>query len=358
MNIKNLEPQWGCDSFIQFFYEEEIKKFPNSILARVVSANREIYGVMAMSDFKCRNAKVRGKIRDKSLPVVGDWVLVTPDFSVIESVLQRKNEFFRSCELRGRELLISNVDKVFIVSSCNRDFNLARLERILHMVQAQGLVAKIVLNKSDLLSCDDAAKLREEVRMRMCTAEVFLISALLGTGVEEFKKAIQIGESVAMLGMSGVGKSTLGNIFKSGEKIKVSAIREEDARGRHTTTERQMFLTEQGFWLIDTPGMRLFSAGFAAESGGVGAFADIETLIAKCKFSDCRHRSEAACAVKNALMDGTLILKRWENYLKLKSEERFFERKQSKVAQSLEKKKWAKISKDFSRRKRFEESEF
>jgi ribosome biogenesis GTPase / thiamine phosphate phosphatase len=334
MNIEKIDPKWGFDAFIQFFYEEEIKKYPQAHLARVVSSNREIYGLMELGEGQIHHAKVRGQLRSKS-------------------------EFTRSCEIRGRELLISNVDKMFIVSSCNRDFNLARLERILHMVQSQGIVAKILLNKSDLLSAGDAEKLLEEVRTRTGISDVFLISALSGQGVCEFTSQIKEGESIAMLGMSGVGKSTLSNLFKAGEKIKVSAIREEDARGRHTTTERQMFLAEQGFWIIDTPGMRLFSAGVSEEEGlASGAFADIQELIAKCRFSDCQHKSEGSCAVKNSLADGTLESKRWENYLKLKSEERFFARKQSKVLHSQEKKKWAKISKDFEKRKRVERFEF
>ncbi|MEQ9812344.1 MAG: ribosome small subunit-dependent GTPase A [Azospirillaceae bacterium] len=252
---------------------------------------------------------------------VGDWVVLSrSEGRPPERLLDRQSLFKRraaGAESRV-QLIAANVDTVFITSSCNLDFNPARLERYLAVVHEAGALPVIVLTKADLAADPDDFRTRAQAVARGALVET--VNALWGADVARLAQWAGPGETVAFMGSSGVGKSTLINTLRGNAEQVTRAIREDDAHGRHTTTARGLFRLASGGWLIDTPGMREIQLAEAAE-GIDAAFDDVTTLAAGCRFNDCRHEGEPGCAVAAAVADGTLDPARVTRWRKLRREE-------------------------------------
>jgi ribosome biogenesis GTPase / thiamine phosphate phosphatase len=304
---------------------------PGVFPARVCVEHRNLY------DFYTAHgegtAAVSGRLRHEAqgradFPAVGDWVAVqqTADGTgaVIQAVLPRSNKFSR--KQAGREvdeqIVAANLDTVFLITSLNRDLNPRRLERYLAAATTLDVEPVIVLTKSDL--CDDVDGLAEPIRALARDIPVHAVSARTGNGLDALAPYLGTGRTVAMLGSSGVGKSTLLNRLLGSDCASVQAIRAGDDRGRHTTTWREMLPLPQGGLLIDNPGMRelqLWGDGVELD----GTFADIADLAAGCRYADCSHHHEPRCAVRQAIDDGALDAERLESYRKLEREEAYVE---------------------------------
>ena len=303
-------------------------------------------------------ADVTGKFRHEAasradLPVVGDWVVLQPrpeeGKATIQSVLPRKSKFVRKAAgSRTEEQIVgANIDTVFLVTSLNQDFNLRRLERYLVVALESGASPVIVLSKADL--CDMVEDILAEIQTVAKGIPVHAISVIQPGGLDELTPYFRHGETVALLGSSGVGKSTLINHLIGRDLQKVREVREHDGRGQHTTTHRELILLPQGGLVLDTPGMRELQLWDGEESLHQ-AFDDIEGLAGSCYFSDCQHREEPRCAVREAVAEGRLDAARYQSYEKLQKELKHMARKQDINAQITEKKKWKKLSRLASQR--------
>lgn len=292
-------------------------------------------------------AEISGKFRFEVLeqeeyPAVGDWVVISlraeEKRATIHKVLPRKSKFSRKVAgLETREQIVAaNVDKVFLVNALNRDFNIKRIERYLIMAWESGADPVIILSKADL--CDDLEEKLMEVERTAVGVPIHVISTVDGRGLDELNQYLIPGRTIALLGSSGVGKSTLINHLAQKELQKTNEVREYDDRGRHTSTSREMFVLDSGTIMIDTPGMREIQM-WSGEDGLTEAFEDIEKLAARCKFTDCKHKKEPGCAVREAIENGTLSSERFESYIKLQKEIRIAERKQALVEKSKKNKK-------------------
>jgi ribosome biogenesis GTPase / thiamine phosphate phosphatase len=293
--------------------------------ARVAAQHRGAYVVYAEAGE--RPAEVAGRFRHEAatasdFPAVGDWVAVedAPDAgaATIHAVLDRATAFSRKAagEEAVEQVVAANVDVVFLVSAFGDDLNVRRIERYLASGWESGATPIIVLNKSDL-SVDLAADLAE-VEAVAFGVPVHVVSCLAGDGLDELKAYLSGNRTVALLGSSGVGKSSLLNRLVGWERQDVRGIR-ADGRGRHTTTFRELVPLPDGGLVLDTPGMRELALWDAA--GGVeDAFTDVADLAAACRFADCAHESEPGCAVQAALADGSLAGERLESYRKLQRE--------------------------------------
>jgi len=292
-------------------------------LARVVAHHGEIYRIRTGSVEIF--ARVSGRFAHNAqspvdFPVVGDFVLVDLENGsegVIQKILERSSIFSRKAAGTKSEVqpIAANIDYVFICMSLNRDFNLRRLERYLSISWDSGAVPVVVLTKSDL--CDDVEKRKDEVESIAFGVDIIITSSMKDIGYDEIRKYVKSDKTVAFLGSSGVGKSTLINRLIGEDLIKTKEIRQDDDRGRHTTTTRNLFYLENGSAVIDTPGMR----EVGIESGETSmTFSDIEELALECKFSDCKHETEPGCAVKEAIEIGDVSEERLASFKKLKIE--------------------------------------
>ena len=293
-------------------------------------------------------ADVTGRLRHdaqnrRDLPAVGDWVALKPTTikrgrSTIHAVLPRKSVFSRKVagEETVEQLVATNVDTAFLITSLDRDFNLRRLERYLAMTWESGARPVILLNKADL--DDEVASRRAETDRVALGVPVHVVSARANTGLDALAPYLQPGQTIAVLGSSGVGKSTLINCLLGEDRLATREVRESDHRGRHTTTHRELVPLPGGALLIDTPGMRELQL-WSADAGLTEAFDDIATIAAGCYFADCRHDTEPRCAVKAAVAEGSLAADRLENFHKLQREQANLGRRQDALAQQGEKKR-------------------
>ncbi|MBW4696405.1 MAG: ribosome small subunit-dependent GTPase A [Aphanocapsa lilacina HA4352-LM1] len=343
----NLNP-FGWDGF----FAQAFAGYPEHEYApgRVIAEHRGGYGVATeMGEVA---AAVSGRLRHAAhgpadFPAVGDWVVLErrelPARGLIQAVLPRKSRFARRAAGGPSEaqLVAANVDVLFLVSGLDGDFNVRRIERYLVLAWESGANPVIVLNKADV-----CGELEERVRAVERVAPgvpVVAVSAASGS-LECLAPWLASGRTVALLGSSGAGKSTIANRLLGCPLQAVGAVREDDSRGRHTTTARQLLQLPGGALLIDTPGMRELQL-LAGEDSLETAFADVEALASRCRFRDCRHTNEPGCAVQAALLAGELEAARLESYRKLQREAAFEARRQERSAAQVEKERWKRIHK-------------
>jgi ribosome biogenesis GTPase len=281
-------------------------------------------------------------------PAVGDWVVVSiiddEERAKIHEILPRKSKFSRKAvgAQTDEQIIATNIDTVFLVSGLDRDFNLRRIERYLILVWESGANPVIILNKADL--CDEVEQRKAEVEAIAPSVPIISLSAIENQGLDALTPYLGTGQTVALIGSSGVGKSTITNQLAKKDIQAVQTVRKGDNRGRHTTTHRELIILPSGGLLIDTPGMREIQMWNGSE-GFQETFTDINTLATECRFRNCQHESEPGCAVQQALLDGTLDKQRFRNYRKLQQELEYNNRKQDQKASLAEKEKWKKIHK-------------
>lgn len=286
---------------------------------------------------------------EKGFPVVGDWVAVRildeqPPHAMIHAVLPRKSKFSRK-EPGSRvveQAVAANVDTAFIVVGLDHNFRARRIERYLTLAWESGAEPVVLLTKADV--CDDVDDKLNAAIASAPGVPVHALSVYENQGLEQLTGYLSQGRTIALLGSSGVGKSTIINHLLGREIQRVQEVRDMDSRGRHTTTSRQMFILPSGALMIDTPGMRELQLWNADEGLGE-AFSDIESLAADCRFTDCSHSDEPGCRVREALETGELDPARFESYRKLQKELNYLERKQDMGAAQAERSKWKKIHK-------------
>jgi ribosome biogenesis GTPase len=290
---------------------------PPELPGRVAVQHRGEYVVL--TELGELRARLPGRLLHSGVAAaVGDWVAL--EESTIVRVLPRRTALVR--QAAGREtqaqVLAANVDVAFVVTSLGPDLEPRRLERYLTLVWESGATPVIVLTKADLHP--DAAEQALAVEAVAIGVPVHVVSAVTGEGCDELEQYLQPGATVVLLGSSGVGKSTLVNRFAGVEVLRTQPVREDDGKGRHTTTHRELILLPRGGVLIDTPGLRELQLWETSDTAFGDAFADVEELAADCRFADCGHLHEPGCAVLAAVDDGRLPLDRLRSWRKLQRE--------------------------------------
>ena len=322
---------------------------------RVALEHTHIYRVITEAGESL--ARVSGRLRHRAtvradFPAVGDWVAVQPPEhsgdSRIVAVLPRRSRFSRRAagDPTEEQVVAANIDTVFLVAGLDGDFNPRRIERYLLVAVESGASPVVVLNKADL--ADDAAAMADVVRASVGDVPVHVVSCQVPGGVDLLRQYLGTGQTAALLGSSGVGKSTIVNRLVGQDLLKTVEVRESDSRGRHTSTARQMIVLPEAGVLIDTPGMRELQLW---ESGDVrDAFGDIDELASGCRFRDCRHREEPGCAVLDAVLSGALARGRLESYHKLQNEQAFHARQLDQRTQIEERRRWKVLTKAAQKR--------
>lgn len=322
-------------------------KIPNyedlpGIPARVTAVHKERYGIVCEHGETFARLKTREYYVDGGVfPTTGDYVMINyveNGDSQILSTLPRRTYFSRRDPDKGRgeQAVAANFDYVFIMQSLNLDFNPKRLERYLTLTWQSGAVPVVVLTKADLVL--DYTDYLARIERVAAGVDVRVVSARTGYGMDTLKEYLAPGNTIVLLGSSGVGKSSLVNALAGEEVMAAGEIREDDSKGRHTTTHRQLLRLSSGVMIIDTPGMRELGMWGVTE-GLEEAFSDVEKYLGKCRFRDCRHVSEPGCAIRQAIEAGELDAARWESYRNLQSEAKYADDKQALLRQ---KQQWHK----------------
>ncbi len=322
-------------------------------VARVIAEHKGRYSIMI--DDTVLSAEITGKMMfaaetRKDYPAVGDWVAVQlyDDNSpaIVHHILPRRTVLSRKTSGREVEeqIIATNMDIVFIVQGLDKNFNVRRLERFLVVAMQSGAVPVILLSKSDLLSDDELQGMLKEVKAISLNAVTIAYSAKTMVHLEEIRKLITENSTICFIGSSGAGKSTLINRLVGNENIYTQEVREEDSKGMHTTTHRELIPLVGGGCVIDTPGLReigLWDVGVRVDE----SFSDIAELALQCKFTDCSHAQEPGCAVQAAIDNGTLEQGRYESFLKLKREAEYIASKSDVTKQQERKAKEKKLGK-------------
>lgn len=306
-------------------FEQEATLHEGLHLARVLEQHRDLYKVICEQGqlYAGISGKLHHKAEDSlSLPGVGDWVMIdrtdgSSGNAIIHAIISRTSVFARLAAgtVKEQQIVAANIDTVFICMALNADFNLRRLERYLTIAWDSRAKPVIVLTKSDL--CDDLSEKLKELQAVSLGVDILVCSSMSEDGYEEVAQYIEKGKTIAFIGSSGVGKSTLINRLLGHELMATKEICEDDDKGKHTTTHRQLILLPSGGIVIDTPGMRelgVFSGNLST------TFEDITKLAAECKFGDCSHSAEPGCAVQQAMTNGALSAERFASYRKLQRE--------------------------------------
>jgi ribosome biogenesis GTPase / thiamine phosphate phosphatase len=295
-----------------------------------------------------------GRSGSGDLPTCGDWVLADSpkgrDWTIIRFILPRRTSFSRkqAGTVTDRQVVAANVDTVWLISGLDSDFNPRRIERYLAVAWDSGARPVIVLNKADI--CLDLSSRIAETMSLAPGVPVFAVSAISGRGIEDLQNCIGKGQTVAFLGSSGVGKSSLVNrlLGRSAQEVRETDL--STGRGLHTTSARQLFLLPSGGVIMDTPGMRELQI-WSVDAGLDTAFEDIKALAEGCRFRDCCHQSELGCRVRAAILEGELDSGRLANYFKIRKEACYIELKRAHSASWVEKERWKKVARAAKKRK-------
>ena len=321
----------------------------DGIPARVVREHRGVYALLSEAGETL--AEVSGRFRHRAqlrrdFPAVGDWVVTeqsdASSRATIHTVLPRHSAFVRrAAGAKSEEQVVAaNVDTVFLASGLDHNFNPRRIERYLTLAYESGADPVIVLNKADLH--DDPEHARQQTESVAYGVPILLVSATAGLGLDALREVLAPGMTGALLGSSGVGKSTLINALLGREALRTAAVREDDSRGRHTTTHRELIPLPGGAVLIDTPGMRELQL-VGNDASLARSFDEIADMAQGCRFKDCSHTGEPGCAVQAALANGNLDMERYESYLRQRKEMRHHQIEQDVHLQIKEKKRWKVI---------------
>jgi len=322
-NLKDI----GYSDF--FKNNQRSVKDSNLTPARIIAEHKELYVLRnEISEF---SAKITGKMiftasSREDYPAVGDWVLIKTldeEQAIISEILPRKTVLVRKSSGKSdTQIIASNIDTAFIIQSPDRDYNLNRVERYLSLVISGNIEPVIVLNKTDLITESELEIKLSEIKTRFKNTHIYATSIITGNGIADLRKSIKQGFTYCFIGSSGVGKSSIINMFLGEDLIKTGEISSAANRGKHITSHRELFILENGGILVDNPGMREIGI-LDSETGIENVFSEIFDLSKKCKFSNCTHINEPGCAVLSAVDSGTLDKGKYDNYIRLLKENEY-----------------------------------